>query len=487
MNSNPTDSYLRVRIRGALKTCSPLHAGDGDMSQAERDNTEDNVNTVCLDKQNHPYLPASSLRGFLRDRAQILGQDLLRRLFGYAEGNQGDNGALRIYDACWLAGPSQTKYLPYWKKERPTQLRHGIAIDSITGTVAANKLFVHELVPIGSQFILEIEADNISHGDLETLLGLLAAWDGKENSGVGQGKSRMQGQLAWTTEQVCFISAAELQLWLKQGGNTPLADYYQPLTVTPANLPGKPHRLSIDVQLQLDAPLLVNEPGLVSSDDKKPKLEFSRDAEGRALIPAASFKGLLRARARRILASLLFEALGGTHQDLKHAKRATELADRLIDQLFGKTDHRSPLWVSDLIAAAPAQPHPQFFNAIDRFTGGVAEDKLYNVKAADTGCLEGRILLEQNRLPKGDWWKGLLLLVARDALEGELAVGWGKSRGYGACRISFTTDQQAVIDSWSKLLKYLDRKKINPRNWTNALHRKIAEVIQIPTEDRPHA
>ncbi|MGH8470977.1 MAG: RAMP superfamily CRISPR-associated protein, partial [Gammaproteobacteria bacterium] len=53
------------------------------------------------------------------------------------------------------------------------------------------------------------------------------------------------------------------------------------------------------------SPLLVNEPGFVrekqSNKDVRPEHEYSRTPEGKPMIPASTLRGLLRARARRIL------------------------------------------------------------------------------------------------------------------------------------------------------------------------------------------
>jgi hypothetical protein len=83
---------------------------------------------------------------------------------------------------------------------------------------------------------------------------------------------------------------------------------------------------SLEVTIHPQAPLLVNDPGYVrlkkNQEDNFPDLQYSRTADGKALIPGRSLKGLLRARARRILATLLIpptgdctEAAGTTAED----------------------------------------------------------------------------------------------------------------------------------------------------------------------------
>jgi len=70
---------------------------------------------------------------------------------------------------------------------------------------------------------------------------------------------------------------------------------------------------------------------------------------------------------------------------------------------------------------------------VDRFTGGVKDNALFNVMAADVELLQSSIEWELDRLPDGDWWKGLLIL---------LLVSYLLFEGKGICpeRITFAFD-----------------------------------------------
>jgi hypothetical protein len=90
------------------------------------------------------------------------------------------------------------------------------------------------------------------------------------------------------------------------------------------------------------------------------------------------------------------------------------------------------------------------------------------------------VTLDLARLPEGDWWRGLLLFLARDLIEGELALGWGKSRGFGACRAVLMGLADAEIDSFTGLLATLREQQgaQTPTQWITALHVKVAQAIQ---------
>jgi hypothetical protein len=63
-----------------------------------------------------------------------------------------------------------------------------------------------------------------------------------------------------------------------------------------------------------------------------------------------------------------------------------------------------------------------------------------------------------------DWLKSLLLYLLRDAMEGDLVLGWGKSKGYGRLLL---TQQQINIKNY-------DRQTFE--TWHRQLSEKLTEV-----------
>lgn len=172
MDSSKDPAYPRVRIFGRLICESALHVGDGDALALKhrRDCTKkpkkgdsdynSDYSSVCIAENGQPYLPASTLRGFLRGVARradaahrSAGEPLTPRLFGYAEqnatGGTARYGAVRVYDAFLTAFPPHKTLPGYWSPVRATNIRHGIAIHPITGTTEEHKLFSYEYLPAG--------------------------------------------------------------------------------------------------------------------------------------------------------------------------------------------------------------------------------------------------------------------------------------------------------------------------------------------------
>jgi len=453
--------YHRARIQGTLTTLSALHIGSGELEHKDDTVT---YNAICRAEQ--PYMPAATLRGFLADVGTQVNSGLQRRLFGYAEAEAGQAGALRVYDAPLAkVGTLPPKHLP-----QKTALRAYVALNPITGVAEAHHLFNLEYVPSGSVFHVELELTDIEATILAYVLELLTYWDGSARSSLGSGASKGRGRVQWHLEKVEVLDGAQLERWLT--GDFPLAQAYKLVGELP-QYSASPSRSGYALHFRLypQGPFLLNDPAYVQTaeDPGVADLEYSRTPEQQALIPATALRGWLRGRARRILLTLLVDK--GLAWDKANAK-----VDEFLSPLFGSTEQQSLLWFDDAVSANSAQPHFQMFNAVDRFTGGVAEGKLYQVCAAECDYLSGVVYLPQ-QLP-AEWCKGLLLLLMRDALEGDLVLGWGKGRGYGSFRIELQLEN-VKMKAWEALTAYL-RKHYHdePQEWLKALHQYVTHSLQ---------
>ncbi|HKK29197.1 MAG TPA: RAMP superfamily CRISPR-associated protein, partial [Alphaproteobacteria bacterium] len=180
------------------------------------------------------------------------------------------------------------------------------------------------------------------------------------------------------------------------------------------------------------------------------RLTVLQTPDGRIRIPASTLRGALRARARKILILWIHEFWkrrpNQEHIENTAARSATAIleagkqADRLLENLFGSTTWASTVQISDFVSTKAIKTqdlHHQYFNAIDRFTGGVAEGALYEARAIPIGTeLKGQLRLAlraETSIPP--WTRLLLGLVLRDMAMGDIAIGWGKAKGYGTIKL----------------------------------------------------
>jgi len=75
----------------------------------------------------------------------------------------------------------------------------------------------------------------------------------------------------------------------------------------------------------------------------------------------------------------------------------------------------------------------QFFNAVDRFHGRVANSALYNVRAGMAQLLTFKLEIDTQRLNSSDnsFVHSIMVLLLTDASHGDLGFGGSAAKGYG--------------------------------------------------------
>ncbi|MCK5726930.1 MAG: hypothetical protein KAH22_08920 [Thiotrichaceae bacterium] len=440
----PTNyQYAHVIIIGTLKTLSPLHIGTGEEHNEERIDQDIRINSIALDTNKNPYIPASTLRGQLRSLCQNERQE--SKIYGEARQHKDlenqSRGAMRIYDA-QIQNSIQCNIISRTR------------IDPKTNTAKHHHLSTHQQVPIGAKFSLEVHLDRVSDDEINTVL---ASLDALQQGRIGQGKTIGQGQISWEID----LSASKtlnkngLKHWIKAKKRFPLTSKYMLLKKYRNKNQEALKSAGIDstwqsqkINLIADSPLLINDPHEVFEAAEKAKKD-KNNANDRSpdhimlkqnnhyIIPASTLKGWMRAHCTRIL-----NTIAGENSD-------QERVNTLIKQLFGGTEEgMSKLQFSDIqIAFIPKIEHEQTFIAIDRFTGGAKHGALYSIKAIrPITPLTTSIRYQLDSLC--DWMKILLLYCVRDAIEGDLVIGWGKSKGFG--RLKVDADFSTLLQDYSE-------------------------------------
>lgn len=229
--------------------------------------------------------------------------------------------------------------------------------------------------------------------------------------------------------------------------------------------------LTLDVVLTCDGDFLVNDPSRVNkderargSDDNEPDHAPLRDVKGNPCAPARSVRGALRAQAERILRTMA-EVAGWDDADImkkvachpddpEHSCKSVESLGEVrgtagVDRklcmacvVFGAPGWRSPVYVSAFTAEATGEGAPlasqrREMIAIDRFTGGGAHGLKFNADVVYRPALRGAFGVDLSALENVGaelWGLGLLALTFRDLIEGDVRIGSGASKGYGAVR-----------------------------------------------------
>lgn len=458
----------RLIFTGTLRTLCPLHIGGLDWAL----HTD---MALTRDVLGRPFLPGSSIAGMLRAACD---GDIAKVLFGFSDFNDANNGhASRVFvDDAKLIGPGNITLIDH------------VRIDRTTGVAAARARFDLEALDANTRFefraVLELGA--AQSAVLAEFMGVLCQLSNSELS-LGRGTQRGYGELKLEKlhiERQDFSSVAGILAVLERtSAKESVAATNSAVT----------HTLRITVPFKQSGPLMLKASHEGAEINMLPRTANGKDGAHGLILPGSSIKGAFRSHAARIVRSLvsvydsqLIDVLFGLartgagkraatdqasapatagvlrfktlyasngHSDAwlalaKSASEASEASEK--DALL--SPHYKALKAADLRAEkAPAnnkQPHVDiaYHVAIDRFTGGAADNMLYTAVepwhtqwpdleiSFDCTVLEQRLELRgyQDPAAAAQAAQVLLLHLLNDFCNGEIALGFASTRGYGA-------------------------------------------------------
>ncbi len=382
---------------------------------------------------------------------------------------------------------------PCWDPTRRTCVSTGTAIDRKTRTASNQKLFSREYVPAGEVFRFRIGGENLTKEERDALVRIFKALVAKSSSGsrreaatpdsvssedsrqdtdaansesidsetlihLGAKKSKDWGSLALHLEAIRYRNRDRLRDWLNDpkasgsGFTFPKSDPHS-TDLLKANSQGSKNssspnvagnRLHFDLTLEMETPWISRDPFNKKKKGKDHETHLGRlDESGKPFLPSSSFVGTLRSQAEKILRTLGRDVADGPWEERPQGK--AEPLENLKSRnpaalLFGFTGWKSPLRATRVIPKGEALGEKlQEFVAIDRFTGGAADEKKFQSKLADPCKATARLSVDLRRLEKVDSEReslGLLALVLRDLEEGDISLGAGSSKGQGFCRMT---------------------------------------------------
>lgn len=482
----------RIHVTGELTALDPLHVGSGGES-VETDLA------LAVDGQGRLYTPGTGLAGALRHWCeQRFGTRATNAVWGWQAETESrispDHASFLFVEDSLLQDPDN----------HPSEVRDHVGIDRQWGSAAAGIKFDRAVLPRGAKFdftlTLDLPQDTAEAARARAMLGhLLRALQAAEIR-LGAAKTRGLGRVQLSGE----LSIAE-QRWNRGGligwlkGDLPRVSIQQLTAADPTFQPGNRPRLEIEIRWQPEGPVMVKSGADGITADSVPLLGGCRGGLA-PLIPGSSFKGALRSQAERILRTVLqLQQPAWTSRNSPGRVRFLDQLDEgyevqhagmeLIQYLFGARSRRggkiaqASLSVADCFSRMPsaaenwdalyfdtnapdgaekdaAQKQARFRQAqartlrkgwqqafhvaIDRWTGGAAENLLYQVLEPFSEPWESfRLELDLGRLsPSGQEnascqsaaWV-LLLLTLRELASDRIPIGFGVNRGLGAVAI----------------------------------------------------
>jgi CRISPR/Cas system CSM-associated protein Csm3 (group 7 of RAMP superfamily) len=395
-------------------------------------------------RQGAPLLPGTTLAGALRSHlADVLAGFRKREpaavatLFGGDRGDdEGSQSPLVVFDSFGE--------LP---RNAAVELRDGVSIDAASGTAEDHKKYDLEVLPPGTTFLLRLELVVSEPQKEDELLSLLtASLDGLATGRIALGARRSRGlgaitTRAWRARRFDLSTATGWVDWLTSDAVRPTDSGIQAtqtprdavtaalkrsgLKVTLATPADRSNRVIADVTLSFPGGLLVRSPPATASAPDAVHLVSG----GRSVLPGTSVAGALRTQALRIVRCVA-EREGARAVD-------DAVADDAVAKVFGPRLHgisdpnfkpsASRLRVSE--SALTARRVRTTRIRVDRFTQGVTAGALFD----EEPVVDAKMKLTIELRDPEDWELGLLVLLLKDLLSGDIPLGGTVAIGRGAC------------------------------------------------------
>ena len=378
-------------LKGELRCLSPLAIGSGAGEFTDKD--------VLLDSDGKPYIPGSTMAGVCRHYLETaFGPDTadVRDLFGGIEGNKSDESRIAFYDA-FLKGGFRKGF------------RDGVRIGE-DGTAEDTGKFDCETVELtgkDSYFTFRVSVDKCTGADKE-LLGRMIAGINGGGIRLGHKAARGFGRVCLSSLREKTVATARDYIGFTWDGLKEEPDF---LTEAKERSYAVTFRNRSFLTVANNATLEKKEDGgLINAEPVK-------DASGRAVIPGSSWAGVFRHHFGTILRRS--GALDGAARE------------EFLDRVFGSTERASQL-IFDESVLDGAILMQQTRNAIDRFTGGASDKKLFTNQFAFGGTLTLRVSLRPGLTEEETARvKNLIDLTVNDLDDGTLNVGAQGSVGAG--------------------------------------------------------
>lgn len=442
----------RIVYEGTLVARTPVHVGSG-WGDADTDLA------LAVNGAFEFYLPGTGLAGAMRAWCErVWGTNETSALWG-PPGPTDDGFASFVVVDDAVVDP----------RFAVCELRDGVGIDRVSGAAAVRVKYSRAILPRGSRAGFRLAVDVPAGRDVSLVQararGLLESL-GAGHIRFGAGKTRGLGRLK-------LLDATELLLQLDARKGMLEALRRKPATrldLRPQALPDD--MLEVEVHWQPDGPLMVKAAADGDVIDALPLTSALDEGLVAPVLPGSSSKGAFRFQAERIVRTVLgrvdvpdsdrpetrfleqvddpclalvrdlFGAAARSEDEVE-VDDETEILPGLsalgIDDCFAKDEMKTDAWRA---VQTGGGSHPKLEKAvhvaIDRWTGGAADQLLFSVLEPHGIAWEPmRISVDLARIPvsRRHAAVALLVLLLGDLRAGRIPLGYAVNRGMGSVSV----------------------------------------------------
>lgn len=436
-----TEKKEKARVNGKIYFTGKLVFNDSFVTVSSGEGNESTDSFVYRDSDGHLIIPATSFAGVLRQELETLFKEEkkeLDRLFGNNNKDNKEEQKCSDFVFTDLYADKNAKSAGTYVQQGVRMSRHYLAAEDkgkFDREIALDQTF---------PFYFYLEKTKEDTGYYHTWVKRLAVvfnnnrpfFLGGRNS-VGNGWAQFKEVKFLDYD---FSRPEKLQDFLLREGTE--AHFARTLTKNSKHslpeadmgTPGK-NIIQLDYTVKFKDAFLINDPD-AEPDDHEADFNFLK-INGNSIIPGSSIKGVFRSRSEMIA-----NTMGIDEQKIK--------------EVFGNTEAKSKIYFSYAFAETKEQENPgqKLINSvsIDRFTGGAAEAALFDFNLLMKETFKGRIIIELSK--ETLWFHGLLHLVMRDINEGDLSLGFGRTKGWGkAGSFDYKITLKHLAPGWEKYVK----------------------------------
>ncbi|MEQ8189855.1 MAG: RAMP superfamily CRISPR-associated protein [Candidatus Eremiobacterota bacterium] len=382
----------KIILKGEIELLSPALIGSGNDDFSDID--------VLLDKDEKPFIPATSFIGVLRHyiKSEDITENQKETFWGFTRKKEGHQSSILCSDLSCI-------------NKFTIKIRDGIKIDNKTGIVKNKGKYDYQVIERGAKFSLNIEANYSDKKFIHRMIATICQELERENIRVGAKTNNGLGKIRLNKKEFYdfdFSKKEDVLRWLKRDFSTKSVISEPPFTI-------KSEHFTIDATFDLKSSLIIRS---YSEDPGAPDAVHIRSGNDNVLT-GSSIKGAIRARAERIINTLgkpseIIEKLFGNVDDEKRSTEARKGKIRVEEVIL-------PKFISEVNNRIK----------IDRFTGGTIESALFDTMPVYTDFKDRvrNVKITINKYKPHE--AGLILLVLKDLWTGDLAVGGEKNIGRG--------------------------------------------------------
>lgn len=383
----------RIFLKATMVCVSPIAVGNGKSEYTDSD--------VLVDSEGRPFIPGTTIAGVCRHYLEDQGENV-GELFGSDKDEKSDSKII-FYEA-------------FPKSKTVIGQRDGVEINLDTETANDGALFNYEIVGEDSKFDLRIEInDDENNNGKEYIKKIVNGFNNgfirigfKTNRGFGRVRLD-KCKLAEITDINELINFS----WDKVTEDFDVKDDSDNKYET--------HSYNLTLKSFL---MISDNSTLEEKDGKFINAAQLENTSGKPVIPGTVWSGIFRHYCYKVLLEI--------YKDQDHSQ---EIAEKKTEEIFGNTENASKIIFDESVISGGA-PMCITRNAIDRFTGGACDKKLFTNRPVFGGTTTLNVIIKNTlRSEMKNLALNLLELFIKEINDGFVNIGSMGSVGGGIFKV----------------------------------------------------